>query len=179
MQKVYMRIRRYRRVYFRWTFLAIEFRETGLFFASRNTLFGKMDLSTKQDFTENGKPFEDIKEDFGDLTGTMFGYGLNGSASPLEDDLLADPENCGICGWVNLLSGLFAVVYQMAFREKLATPRVLSCLHVFCEHCLDKKLMSDAGDAGTLETTINCPTCDQNTVVSFHCSFSMHTLDWI
>lgn len=58
-----------------------------------------MDISTKQEFNnENGKTFNETKEEFGDLTGTMFGYGVNGNASPLEDALLADPENCGICG---------------------------------------------------------------------------------
>lgn len=45
-------------------------------------------------------------------------------------------------------------------------PRVLFCLHVFCEHCLDKKMIGEGGDAGTAETTITCPTCNQDTKVS-------------
>nr|XP_022910324.1 E3 ubiquitin-protein ligase TRIM13-like [Onthophagus taurus]XP_022910325.1 E3 ubiquitin-protein ligase TRIM13-like [Onthophagus taurus] len=91
-----------------------------------------------------------VKEnDFGDLSGTMFGDGAKmGAGSPLEDGLLDDPDSCGMCG------------------DKLLLPRVLSCLHVFCEHCLDKKLIGESGDAGSAETVITCPTCNQDTKVN-------------
>ncbi|KAK9758969.1 B-box zinc finger [Popillia japonica] len=106
-----------------------------------------METTIKQEYSE----LKDIalgKEDFSDMNGTMFGDGAKmNSNSPLEDGLLGDPESCGMCG------------------EKLMVPRVLSCLHVFCEHCLDKKMIGEGGDAGTAETTITCPTCNQDTKV--------------
>lgn len=46
-------------------------------------------------------------------------------------------------------------------------PRVLSCLHVFCEACLDKKLIGEGGDSATPDTAIVCATCGQETKVSF------------
>lgn len=49
----------------------------------------------------NGKDEVDCtnKEEFGDLAGTMFGDGVKSCAgSPLEDALLADSDNCGLCG---------------------------------------------------------------------------------
>ncbi|XP_017786187.1 PREDICTED: brain tumor protein [Nicrophorus vespilloides] len=90
----------------------------------------------------------DNKEEFGDLAITMFGDGVkSGHSSPLEDALLGDPDNCRLC------SG------------PLNVPRLLSCLHVFCEHCLDKKLIDEGGDAGTLKTSLICPLCEQETKV--------------
>ncbi|XP_030759942.1 LOW QUALITY PROTEIN: brain tumor protein-like [Sitophilus oryzae] len=65
----------------------------------------------------------------------------------LDDALLADPDNCGICG------------------DTLIMPRMLHCLHVFCESCLEKKLMGEGGDAGSPNTAIVCPTCDFETKV--------------
>lgn len=49
----------------------------------------------------NGKDEVDStnKEEFGDLAGTMFGDGVKSCAgSPLEDALLVDSDNCGLCG---------------------------------------------------------------------------------
>ncbi|XP_044727695.1 B-box type zinc finger protein ncl-1 isoform X2 [Chrysoperla carnea] len=78
----------------------------------------------------------------------MFGESLKNCAdNPLEDGLLGDPDSCGICG------------------NTLCNPRVLSCLHVFCEPCLDKKLIGEAGDPGTPEAVLNCPICNQATKV--------------
>lgn len=109
-----------------------------------------MDRNIKQEFSPSiGKDEVDsMKEEFGDLSGNMFSDGIKGSnASSLEDGLLSDPDGCGMCG------------------EKLLLPRVLSCLHVFCEHCLDKKLIGEGGDAGTADAKITCPTCNQDTNV--------------
>lgn len=48
-------------------------------------------------------------------------------------------------------------------QNKYISPRVLSCLHVFCEACLEK-LMSD-DEAKKMEGLLDCPTCKQTTKV--------------
>lgn len=52
-----------------------------------------------------------------------------------------------------------------ANREKLRSPRVLSCLHVFCEECIDSLLEENANPLKT-NNPIECPECEQETVVS-------------
>ncbi|XP_046747645.1 brain tumor protein-like [Diprion similis] len=47
---------------------------------------------------------------------------------------------------------------------KLCSPRVLGCLHVFCEACLDKLLMDEAGDS-KVGSVLSCPQCKQETRV--------------
>ncbi|CAH1981195.1 unnamed protein product [Acanthoscelides obtectus] len=99
------------------------------------------------DFTE-AKDFIPKSEEFDELSGIMFeGSDKMGINKSLEDALLADPDNCGMCG------------------ELLVVPRMLHCLHVFCEECLDKKLVGEAGDTGTLDASICCPTCNYVTKV--------------
>nr|CAI5825078.1 unnamed protein product [Callosobruchus analis] len=99
------------------------------------------------DFTE-AKDFIPKSEEYDELTGNMFeGNDKMCINKPLEDALLADPDNCGMCG------GLLVV------------PRMLHCLHVFCEECLDKKLVGEAGDTGSLDASICCPTCNYVTKV--------------
>lgn len=62
---------------------------------------------------------------------------------------------------------LYCCFFNFIFflRQALVVPRVLSCLHVFCEACLDKKLIGEAGDSVTPETSIVCATCGQETKV--------------
>ncbi|KAG7199886.1 hypothetical protein KM043_014332 [Ampulex compressa] len=55
-------------------------------------------------------------------------------------------EECALCG------------------GKLCSPKVLSCLHVFCEGCLDKLLMDEAGDP-KVGSVLACPICRQETMV--------------
>ncbi|XP_060531639.1 brain tumor protein-like [Cylas formicarius] len=83
-----------------------------------------------------------MAEDF-DVSDNILLGETNGKlcSEPLEGALLGDPDNCGMCG------------------GKLVTPRMLYCLHVFCEQCLEKKLIGDAGDAGSPNASIVCPTC--------------------
>lgn len=62
-------------------------------------------------------------------------------------------------------------------RSKLCSPRVLSCLHVFCEVCLDKLLIDEAGDSKVV-SVINCPICKQETSVSSKGAASL-TCDYV
>ncbi|KAJ8964043.1 hypothetical protein NQ314_005184 [Rhamnusium bicolor] len=106
-----------------------------------------MGTNIKEDFSES-KDYVVKTEEFDDLTENMLeGNEKLCSSEPLEDALLADPDNCGMCG------------------GPLMVPRMLHCLHVFCEECLDKKLVGEAGDSGTINTSICCPTCNHITKV--------------
>lgn len=57
-----------------------------------------MGTNTKEDFTESNnlitknEEFEDQNEDHFDIHDKLY------SSEPLEDTLLADPDNCGMCG---------------------------------------------------------------------------------
>lgn len=62
-------------------------------------------------------------------------------------------------------------------ESKLCSPRVLSCLHVFCEVCLDKLLMDEAGDSKVV-SVIKCPICKQETSVSSKGAASL-TCDYV
>ncbi|CAH1105543.1 unnamed protein product [Psylliodes chrysocephalus] len=105
-----------------------------------------MGTNIKEEFSES-KDYVVKTEEFEDLSETML-EGIGNDKKPLEDALLADPDNCAMCGGA------------------LVIPRMLHCLHVFCEDCLDKKLVCDgAGDAGSRDTSVTCPTCSYSTLV--------------
>ena len=61
--------------------------------------------------------------------------------------------------------------------SKLCTPRVLGCLHVFCEACLDKLLMDEAGDS-KVGSVLCCPLCHQETSVGSKGAASL-TCDYV
>ena len=63
-----------------------------------------------------------------------------------------------------LLLFKITIIYSY-FSEKVCNPKLLSCLHVFCESCLEKTLMNEAGDSGRCNSIIKCPNCKQDTKV--------------
>ncbi|XP_046395805.1 B-box type zinc finger protein ncl-1-like [Ischnura elegans] len=79
----------------------------------------------------------------------LFGEGFKGrSPCPLEESSPAEQEYvCNLCS------------------NKYTEPRVLSCLHVYCEACLEKLVVNEAGDSGGRNTVIKCPDCKQETKV--------------
>ncbi|KAI5641114.1 NHL repeat domain-containing protein [Phthorimaea operculella] len=74
-----------------------------------------------------------------EMNGELYGDGLvsldEGSLESSDNGKLE--QNCKICD------------------NKLCSPRVLSCLHVFCEACIDKLMVNEAGD--TLKYNLAIP----------------------
>lgn len=56
-------------------------------------------------------------------------------------------------------------MFFFSFSNKLCSPRVLSCLHVFCEACIDKLMVNEAGDSLKFDLAVECPLCKQETKV--------------
>ncbi|XP_067640655.1 B-box type zinc finger protein ncl-1 isoform X2 [Eurosta solidaginis] len=108
------------------------------------------------------------------LAGNMFSEVFENKGNELESGSLEDScgslgsdgmdRNCKICS------------------SRLVTPRVLSCLHVFCESCLFKLLTDEPNNGGNtssassttstagelmppLKSVIECPTCKQVTMI--------------
>lgn len=79
-------------------------------------------------------------------------------------------QDCKICKWVitgkqNRKQNKISFFFFKFARQHLDSPRVLSCLHVFCESCLSNILNNDSSDA-TKNNSIVCPDCKQTTTVS-------------
>ncbi|XP_058467336.1 B-box type zinc finger protein ncl-1-like [Malaya genurostris] len=92
-------------------------------------------------------PFDDLESDSnGARSSGSVGVPESTNGYPLENGSLSEcmEQDCTLC------------------ENKYVSPRVLSCLHVFCESCLDK-LLDD--EAKKLEGLIECPTCKQPTKV--------------
>ncbi|XP_055613192.1 B-box type zinc finger protein ncl-1 [Uranotaenia lowii] len=110
--------------------------------APKNTLFN--DAFNLVD----GSTLDELEPDV-DNAGQVGGIGgvvvpsMNGF--PLENGSLSEcmEQDCALC------------------QNKFVSPRVLSCLHVFCESCLEKMLNED--ESKKLEGLIECPTCKQPT----------------
>lgn len=104
--------------------------------------------------------------DGGDIFGernSVNGYNSGNPGDALEEITCgngeANDQGCAVC------------------MSKLCSPRVLSCLHVFCETCLDKLLMDEAGDS-KVGSIISCPVCHQETSVSSKGAASL-TCDYV
>lgn len=85
-----------------------------------------------------------------DMNGDLYGDGLlslgdEGSLEPTDSG--NQDQNCKIC------------------ENKLCSPRVLSCLHVFCEACIDKLMVNEAGDSLKFDLAVECPICKQETKI--------------
>lgn len=100
-------------------------------------------------------------------------------------------KNCKICRYFQMFLFLFYTilfVFSFISSSRLQSPRVLSCLHVFCESCLSKLLNDDnsgsisssssissaGGDiisTSNAKSQIECPTCKQITTVSLKIVF--------
>ncbi|XP_039295126.1 brain tumor protein [Nilaparvata lugens] len=81
-----------------------------------------------------------------------FAETFNGTSSPLENDssLTANEDQiCSIC------------------NNKYIMPRLLSCLHIFCESCLNKQLSDNEGGGDMIirDGILTCPECQQKTKV--------------
>lgn len=86
-----------------------------------------------------------------EINGELYGDGLvslgdEGSLESTENG--SQEQNCKICD------------------NKLCSPRVLSCLHVFCEVCIDKLMVNEAGDSLKYDLAVECPLCKQETKIS-------------
>ncbi|KAL4714411.1 hypothetical protein ACJJTC_017706 [Scirpophaga incertulas] len=87
-----------------------------------------------------------------ELNGELFGDGLislvdEGSLELEPTDNGNQEQNCKNCD------------------DKLCSPRVLSCLHVFCEACIDKLMVNEAGDSLKYDLAVECPLCKQETKI--------------
>lgn len=57
-------------------------------------------------------------------------------------------------------------VFCKLCQNKFVSPRVLTCLHVFCGGCIEKIMVDEAGDLIKTKFTVTCPICKQLTKVS-------------
>ncbi|VVD06072.1 brain tumor protein [Leptidea sinapis] len=85
-----------------------------------------------------------------EMNGELYGDSLvsladEGSLEPSDNG--KQEQNCKLC------------------ENKLYSPRVLSCLHVFCEACIDKLMVNEAGDSLKYDIVIECPLCKQETKI--------------
>ncbi|XP_039959311.1 brain tumor protein isoform X2 [Bactrocera neohumeralis] len=136
---------------------------------------GNGNTTMSRDFNCNGSvasEHKSVSSRSSSLAGNMFSEVFENKGNDLESGSLEDScssigadgmdKNCKICS------------------SRLVTPRVLSCLHVFCESCLMKLLTEESnGNSSSassttstagelmppLKSVIECPTCKQVTMI--------------
>lgn len=125
-------------------------------------------VASLEKLTSDTDMFDEVFDSIGDGDATLCDEGLEGGggrrgsggsgggsigSGSLEEsvgslsDGLESQQDCKIC------------------HNKFNSPRVLSCLHVFCESCLDNQRLIDGASDSRLNTHFECPTCTQKTKV--------------
>lgn len=98
--------------------------------------------------------------------GREYNDAIGYSAAPSTVDNIANVSRLSLnVKWRNSFGRPLTVCFIISSESYCSPPRVLSCLHVFCENCLNK-LFDDCTESCDGEKSIRCTLCNQVTNVS-------------